>query len=129
MDSRPLSAYFIRHMKRPTLLHLYVACFPLLFAAALAVEAGLVSTTSLLVPVAALNAVFIVLALVPVRGYVLAVSTICLAAAGIIAMAYRVPFTEAAAAFNKSAGIIAFIAVVPAIAIPIRLGGYTGPPS
>jgi hypothetical protein len=111
-------------MKRPTLLHLYVACFPLLFAAALAVEAGLVSTTSLLVPVAALNAVFIVLALMPVRGYVLAVSTICLAAAGFIAVAYRVPFAEAAAAFNRSAGIIAFIAVVPAIAIPIRLGGY-----
>jgi len=111
-------------MKRPALLHLYVACFPLLFAAALAVEAGLVSTTSLLLPVAALNAVFIVLALVPVRGYVLAVSTICLAAAGFIAVAYRVPFAAVAAAFNKSAGIIAFIAVVPAIAIPIRLGGY-----
>jgi len=111
-------------MKRPALLHLYVSCFPLLFAAALAVEAGLVTVDSIRLPVAALNAVFIVLALIPVRGYVLAVSTICMAAAALIALAYRVPFAEAAAAFNKSAGIIAFIAVVPALAIPIRLGGY-----
>lgn len=80
--------------------------------------------SGLLLPVAAINAVFIVLALVPVRGYVLAVSTICLAVAGSIAVIYRVPFNAAAAAFNKSAGIIAFIAVVPAIAIPIKLGGY-----
>ncbi len=87
MDRRPLSAYFICHMKRPALLHLYVSCFPLLFTAALAVEAGFVSTTSLLVPVAALNAVFIALALVPVRGYVLAVSTICLTVAGFFGVA------------------------------------------
>jgi len=111
-------------MKRPALLRCYIACFPLLFAAALAAETGLVPVSSLILPVAALNAVFIVLALAPVRGYVLAVSTICLTAAGFIAVAYRVPFIAAAAAFNKSAGIIAFIAVVPAIAIPIRLGGY-----
>ncbi len=124
MDSRPLSAYFIHHMKRPALLHLYVSCFPLLFAAALAVEAGLVTVDSIRLPVAALNAVFIVLALIPVRGYVLAVSTICMAAAALIALAYRVPFAEAAAAFNKSAGIIAFIAVVPALAIPISSGRH-----
>ncbi|OHD27482.1 MAG: hypothetical protein A2Y38_09255 [Spirochaetes bacterium GWB1_59_5] len=124
MDRRPLSAYFISHMKRPALLHVYVACFPLLFAAALAAETGLVPTSSLLMPVAALNAVFVVAALMPVRGYVLVVSTICMAIAGFIALSYRVPFDAVAAAFNKSAGIIAFIAVVPAIAIPIRLGGY-----
>jgi len=111
-------------MKRPALLHLYVSCFPLLFAAALAVEAGLVTVDSIRLPVAALNAVFIVLALIPVRGYVLAVSTICMAAAALIALAYRVPFAEAAAAFNKSAGIIAFIAVVPALAIPISSGRH-----
>ncbi len=111
-------------MKRPALLYAYVACFPLLFAAALAVEAGLATAAGLLIPAAALNAVFIALALAPVRGYVLAVSTMCLVAGCAIAAAYRLPFAEAAGAFNKSAGVIAFIAVGPAVAVPIRLGGY-----
>lgn len=102
----------------------YALCFAGIFAFSLVAEAGLMSPSALALPVGALNALFVIVALLPVRGYVLAVSTLCLTAAGALALAYRVPFLSALDAFNKSAGIIAFLAVVPAIALPIRHGGY-----
>jgi C4-dicarboxylate transporter, DcuC family len=105
-------------------LMLYTLCFAGIFAFALVAETGLLPPSALTLPVGALNALFVLVALYPVRGYVLVVSTLCLTAAAGLAFAYRVPFLSVLHAFNKSSGIIAFLAVVPAVALPIRHGGY-----
>lgn len=78
----------------------------------------------LIVPLAVLHGLFVILALVPVRGYVLNVSILCFLIAGTIALVWKIPGLVLAEAFNNSSGIIAFIAVVPSVAIPIRIGGY-----
>lgn len=111
-------------MHRPRLLLPYASCQLAIFGLALFAETGIVSIIALVIPAAILNATFMVLALMPVRGYVLWVSTLCLAVASIIALAFRVTLPDILSAFNKSASIIVFITVVPAIAIPIRLGSY-----
>jgi hypothetical protein len=113
-------------MDRDTLLGPYSATILVIFTLAVLIEAGLPAAEAgqLIWPLAVLNALFMMLALIPVRGYVLKVSILCLAVAVGIAMIWKVPALAMAEAFNKSSGIIAFIAVVPAVAIPIRLGGY-----
>lgn len=113
-------------MDRKTLLGPYSVTILVIFAWAVLVEAGLpVAGTGYSVWLeATLYVLFIILALVPVRGYVLRVSILCLAMAGAITILWKVPALFLAEAFNKSSGIIAFIAVVPSVAIPIRLGGY-----
>ena len=113
-------------MDRETLLGPYSITIIVIFALAVMVEAGLpaAGTGQLVWLEAVLNALFVVLALVPVRGYVLKVSVLCFTVAGTIALVWKVPVLAWAEAFNKSSGIIAFIAVVPSVAIPIRLGGY-----
>ncbi|OHD80839.1 MAG: hypothetical protein A3J97_01790 [Spirochaetes bacterium RIFOXYC1_FULL_54_7] len=45
-------------------------------------------------------------------------------AAGTSQLVWKVPLGALVKAFNKSSGIIAFIAVVPSVAIPSRIGGY-----
>ena len=104
----------------------YSANILVIFTLAVIAELGLAPTgtgasTWML---ALLNTLFIVLALIPVRGYVLNVSILCFTVAGAIALVWQVPMLALAQAFNKSAGIIAFIAIVPSVAIPLRLGGY-----
>jgi hypothetical protein len=111
-------------MKRPEFLRAYIAFAAAIFAFAVLAETGFFTAGHIRWPLALLNLTFLVIALVPVRGYVLVVSVICMAGAILIALFFRVPASELAAALNKSAGIIAFVVVVPAVAIPIRLGGY-----
>ncbi|MGD9939210.1 MAG: hypothetical protein AB7T74_05365 [Clostridia bacterium] len=113
-------------MDRKTVLGPYSILIMVIFALAVLVEAGFPAADvgHLTWPLAVLNALFMILALLPVRGYVLKVSIVCLAVAAGIALFWKVPALALAEAFNKSSGIIAFIAVVPAVAIPIRLGGY-----
>jgi hypothetical protein len=113
-------------MNRDTLLGPYSATIMVIFALAVLVEAGFpaIGAGQPFWLLAILNVLFMVLALIPVRGYVLKVSILCLAVAVAIALFWKVPVQAMAKAFNKSAGIIAFIAVVPSVAIPIRLGGY-----
>jgi hypothetical protein len=113
-------------MDRNAVLGPYSATILMIFTLAVLAELGLaptgtVASTWLL---ALLNALFIVLALIPVRGYVFKVSILCFTVAGAIALVWQVPVLALAQAFNKSAGIIAFIAIVPSVAIPLRLGGY-----
>jgi hypothetical protein len=104
----------------------YSTTILVIFTLAVLAEAGFpaAGTAQLVWPLATLNILFVIFALVPVRGYVLAVSILCLTFAGTIALVWRVPVLSLVQAFNKSSGIIAFIAVVPSVAIPIRLGGY-----
>jgi len=113
-------------MDRTACIGPYCTTILALFALAVLTEAGFpaAGTDQLVWPLATLNILFVILALVPVKGYVLAVSILCLALAGTIALVWRVPVLALMQAFNKSSGIIAFIAVVPSVAIPIRLGGY-----
>ncbi len=111
-------------MKRPEFLRTYIACALAIFGFAVLAETSLFTAGQLRWPLALLNLTFLLVALVPVRGYVFVVSIACMAGALLIALVFRVPASGLAAALNKSAGIIAFVAVVPAVAIPIRMGGY-----
>jgi len=111
-------------MKRPVFLRAYIICTGAIFAFAVLSETGLFTAGQLRWPLAILNLTFLAIALIPVRGYVFIVSLACMAGAFFVAVFFRVPASEVAAALNRSASIIAFVAVVPAVAIPIRLGGY-----
>ena len=113
-------------MNRTALLVPYSLAILVIFTLAVMTEAGfpLVDNKLLIVPLAVLHGLFVILALVPVRGYVLNVSILCFLIAGTIALVWKIPGLVLAEAFNNSSGIIAFIAVVPSVAIPIRIGGY-----
>lgn len=111
-------------MNRPAFLPAYLVAFIAIFILALMVETNLVPQPLLAWTRGVLNASFIVLALLPVRGYSLKVTLACLCLALGIAWKAGVPLMELMGAFNRSAGIIAFFVVVPAIAVPIRLGAY-----
>lgn len=104
----------------------FVAGIVSLFAMAALAELGWPGPAAVVIPLAALNLAFIAVALSAVRGYNLVVSLVCLAASAAIAAAYKVPTATTLAAFNKSAAIAAFVAAIPVVALPIRLGGYVG---
>ncbi|MDX9958792.1 MAG: hypothetical protein RBT68_10160, partial [Spirochaetia bacterium] len=94
-------------MDRKTVLGPYSILIMVIFALAVLVEAGFPAADvgHLTWPLAVLNALFMILALLPVRGYVLKISIVCLAMAAGIALFWKVPALALAEAFNKSSGI------------------------
>lgn len=71
-----------------------------------------------------LNGLFIVLAISALRGYVAWMSSLCLILASVLALMLRLPLHEIITLLNRASIIVPFMAVVPLVSMPIRVGSY-----
>jgi hypothetical protein len=98
--------------------------FFLLFGVAFFTETGLLTGGSVLVLPGLLNCIFLLTAVLALRGYVGIVTVACLVLSVALAIVLKLPLADFFSIVNKSSSIIPFMLAVPLVSLPIRRGGY-----